>query len=109
MMARAVDTLFVACTRPAMKWGVPFEGFIMNAVVTSVVTVFIIHQPPGFLLAVVVHLALRELSRTDPHFFHRWRLWLKTKAKSATAAAWGGSKLQPTFTRTRAWNGRTSV
>ncbi len=100
-MARVVDTLFVACTRPAMKWGVPFDGFVANAVLTSSVTVFLIHSPPGFFLGIGIHFALRELSRFDPHFFGKWRLFLNTKARSRTGVVWGGSRLQPSPSRIR--------
>lgn len=100
-MARVVDTLFVACTRPAMKWGVPFDGFVANAVLTSSVTVFLIHSPPGFFLGIGIHFALRELCRVDPHFFGKWRLFLNTKARSRTGVVWGGSRLQPSPSRIR--------
>jgi type IV secretion system protein VirB3 len=100
-MTRAVDTCFVAMTRPSVKWGVPFEGFVANAGLTAGVTVFVIHSPPGFLLGVLVHFALREVCRINPHFFWQWRLWGATKAKSLTRHIWGGSRLQPSPTRVR--------
>jgi hypothetical protein len=59
---RTVDTLFVAMTRPSVKWGVPTEGFVVNFFVTFAVTVFLIHRPPGFLLGVFVHFALPRRS-----------------------------------------------
>ena len=96
-----MDTLFVAMTRPSVKWGVPTEGFVVNFFVTFAVTVFLIHRPPGFLLGVFVHFALRELCRVDPHFFWRWRQFFQTKARSTTGALWGGSRLQPSPVRTR--------
>jgi type IV secretion system protein VirB3 len=100
-MGRAVDTLFVAMTRPEMKWGVPWDGIRANAVLTTIVTVFIIHSPPGFLIGIGVHFALRELCRIDPHFFHRWKLYFTTKARSKTKSLWGGSRLQPSPDRVR--------
>lgn len=106
---RTVDTLFVACTRPAMRWGVPFEGFVANALLTGGVTVFIIGSPPGFLIGIFVHLALRELCRIDPHFFGKWRVFLNTKAKSRTGMIWGGSRLQPSPNKITANNMQTSV
>ena len=93
------DTLYVACTRPTTKLGVPYEGFVVNAFVTCFVTLMIIHQPPGFLLGVAIHMGMRELCRTDPHFFHKWKIWLNTKAKSKTQTLWGGSRLDPSPTR----------
>jgi type IV secretory pathway VirB3-like protein len=78
-----------------MKWGVPFQGFVANALATGAVTVFVIHSPPGFFLGIAVHFALRELCRVDPHFFGKWTLFLNTKARSTTGVIWGGSRLQP--------------
>ncbi len=104
------DTLFVACTRPSMKWGVPYEGFVVNAFVTGFVTTMIIHQPPGFLLGIGIHMGMRELCRVDPHFFHKWKIWLQTKGKSKTQTLWGGSRLDPSPTRnTRATEVRSSL
>lgn len=94
-MARAVDTCFVAMTRPATKWGVPWEGFIANGILTGAITVLIVQSPPGFLLGIFVHFGLRELCRVDPHFFVKWTIWLQTKARSTTGIIWGGSRLQP--------------
>ena len=101
-MSRTVDTLFVACTRPSMKWGVPFEGFIVNGVVTCGITVLVIHAPPGFFLGMLIHFLMRELCRVDPHFFHKWHLALRTKGQwMQDYLIFGCSRLQPTPTRTR--------
>lgn len=96
-MARAVDTLFVAMTRPATKFGVPWEGFIANAIFTAIVTILVVRRPYGFAIGILIHFVLRELCRVDPHFFWRWRLFFQTKALSTrlTSAFWGGSRLQP--------------
>jgi type IV secretory pathway VirB3-like protein len=84
-MARTVDTLFVALTRPSVKWGVPIEGLLVNGFVTGFVTVFIVHAPPGMVLFAPIHFAMRELCRHDPHFFWRWKQWKTTKAGSGAA------------------------
>ena len=92
------DILFVACTRPPMKWGVAFNGFLLNAIVTFTVTVLIVQEPTGFLIGIAVHLALRELCRIDPHFFGKYSLWSQTKMFSTFSTSiliWGGSRLQP--------------
>jgi type IV secretory pathway VirB3-like protein len=36
------EMLFVACTRPAMKGGVPFEGWLLNIAGTTVLTMGIV-------------------------------------------------------------------
>jgi type IV secretory pathway VirB3-like protein len=102
-MSRTVDTLFVAMTRPAVfRWGVPFDGFVANTAGTTILTLAIIHRPPGFLIGVVVHFALRELFRADPHFFVKARVWQETKFKSfGRTLLWGGSYLAPSHDRIR--------
>jgi type IV secretion system protein VirB3 len=109
-MTPAVDTLFVAMTRPSVKWGVPFEGFAVNFVVTSFLTMLVIHRPWGFAIGVAVHFGMRELCRVDPHFFRRWSLYFQTKARSLTKHLWGGSRLQPSQTWThKAIDMRSSI
>ena len=98
---RTVDPLYVAMTRPSVSWGVPFQGFVVNFIATSFVTMIVIGRPPGFLLGIGVHFAMRELCRVDPHFFHRWTLFFQTKARSLTKHIWGGSRLQPSQAWTR--------
>lgn len=93
------DTLFVACTRPATKWGVPYEGFVVNAVITCALALLVFSQPPYLGLFPFIHVGMRELCRIDPHFFHKWKIWLQTKGKSKTQKLWGGSRLNPSPTR----------
>lgn len=93
------DTLFVACTRPATKWGVPYDGLRVNAAVTLFIATVIISSPFGLALGVGIHMGMRELCRIDPHFFHKWKIWLETKGKSKTQTLWGGSRLNPSPTR----------
>lgn len=104
------DTLFVACTRPATKFGVPYDGLRVNAFVTLVITTIIIHQPPGFLIGIAIHMGMRELCRVDPHFFHKWKLYARTKMISGNAHLWGGSRLDPSPIRiTKATEIRSSL
>lgn len=100
-MSRSSDTLFVAITRPEMKWGVPWDGIRANVLITSVFTTVIISNPLGFFMGFGFHYAMRALCRVDPHFFWRWRLFFATKAKSTSSALFGGSSLHPSTSRTR--------
>ena len=84
-----------------MKWGVVWAGFRWNAILTVLVTVVIIGSPPGFLIGVLIHFALRELCRVDPHIFRKLHLFQATKLRSMTGVIWGGSRLQPTHQRLR--------
>src|ERR1700722_7501400 len=101
MAGRSVDTLYVAMTRPAVRWGVPLEGLAVNIAFTVLVTCLFIGRPPGFAIGFILYFVMRELTRHDPHFFRRWFLWYETKFRSQTRGQWGGSRLQsaPSFTR----------
>jgi type IV secretory pathway VirB3-like protein len=93
-----------------MWWGVPHEGFMANALLTCAIAILVFHSPLGFLIGILVHLALREVCRVDPHFFRKWTLWMQTKARSTSSMTWGGSRLQPSPLRTRSMKGlKTSV
>jgi type IV secretory pathway VirB3-like protein len=95
------DTLFVACTRPMMKFGVPLQGYVANVCVTMLVTTIVLQSPPGFFLGFAFHFALRELCRIDPHFFRRWYLFFITKMRSRTGVS--NSVLKPRYSRVRKW------
>jgi type IV secretion system protein VirB3 len=89
------ETLFVACTRPAMKGGVPFEGWLLNIAGTTVLTMGIAGKPYYAVIGVLVHFGMREATRHNPHWFALHRAWFQTKARSLTTHRWGGSRLQP--------------
>ncbi len=100
-MSRQPDLLFVALTRPPMKWGVPFIGLCWNTAITVVFAAGIWGNPTGFLIWPAVHAVMRAKAAIDPHFFHLWTIWFRTKARSMTGHVWGGSRLQPSPTYLR--------
>ena len=92
------DTLFLALTRPAMKWGVPWEGFF----VITVGTVFggmILGSPLYWLAWPAIHLAMRAAVARDHNRFRIWRLWLETKVGAVDA--FGVTALSSAATRLR--------
>ena len=72
------DTLFLAATRPAMRWGVPMEGYYLNLFGTWVLGM-VLGSPLWWLTFVVWHLPMVALSNRNPHFFHELRLWYATR------------------------------
>jgi type IV secretion system protein VirB3 len=72
------DTLYLACTRPAMRWGVPVEGYYLNLFGTFVFGM-VMGSPLWWGLFVVFHLPMRALADRDPNFFRELRMWLETK------------------------------
>jgi type IV secretion system protein VirB3 len=88
------DTLFLACTRPAMWQGVPLEAVALNAMATSIVFV-LMSNPFYMLIGVVVHYAVRALISHDYNTFKTLALWLETKGRARNKERWGGSSVSP--------------
>ncbi|RLV59171.1 type IV secretion system protein VirB3 [Parashewanella curva] len=75
------DPLFVAVTRPAMKWGVTLDGIIIAAALVTVL--MIATKNPFFLLLYIpLHAFMYSLCLRDPAMFRLLKLWMNTKAKS---------------------------
>lgn len=88
------DTLFLACTRPAMWQGVPIEAVCINAMVTTVF--FILMKNPCYMvIGIVFHYVIRAFISYDYNVFGVARLWLDTKGRARNVARWGGSSVSP--------------
>ena len=88
------DTLFLACTRPAMWRGVPLEAVGINLMATSIFFVMM-GNPFYMLIGVVIHFTIRALVSRDYNFFTTLRLWFETKARARNTELWGGSSVSP--------------
>ena len=89
------DTLFLALTRPPMKWGVPYEGFICNVVGSFFVGLWL-GSPLYWPVCIIIHLPMRALASADHNFFRVRRLQIQTKGEAMMAAdLWGGASLGP--------------
>lgn len=90
----AHDTLFLACTRPAMTLGVPIEALALITIVTTLV--FIVMKNPLYLaLGIPVWLLCRALAGQDHNCFRALFLWVDTKGRCRNSAVWGGSSASP--------------
>jgi type IV secretion system protein VirB3 len=88
------ETLFLACTRPAMVAGVPMEAMGLNIMVSA--TVFLAVGSPAYLLiAPALHLVFRAVCKHDHNAFRVLFLFVETKGRSRNSAVWGGSTLTP--------------
>jgi type IV secretory pathway VirB3-like protein len=78
------EMLYLALTRPALTWGVPFEALALNVMVTfaagvelSAPTVW--RSPILFWgAAIPIHMRLQRLTSWDYHWFRTVRLWALT-------------------------------
>lgn len=96
----AEDTLFLACTRPAMVAGVPMEAMGLNLVASA--TVFLAaHSPIYLLIAPVLHVVFRAVCKHDHNAFRVFWQFVETKGRSRNGAYWGGSSATPLPLRRR--------
>lgn len=88
------DTLFIACTRPAMIAGVTMEAMGMNIMLTTIL--YIIAGSIAYaLIGVVFHLVFRALVKHDHNMFRILFAWVETRGRSRTSSYWGGSSISP--------------
>ncbi len=95
MQEIAPDPLFLACTRPAMKWGVPIIAFVMNMMASTLVLVFVKNPLYAAAFGVPLHYVFRILAGWDPNFFRILHLWMETKGRNLGSDLWGGSSVSP--------------
>lgn len=94
------DTLFLACTRPALFLGVPMEAVGANLIVSA--TAFLAGGSPAYLLvAPALHLVSRAVCKADPNAFRILGLFLETKGRARNGRLWGGSSATPLALRRR--------
>jgi type IV secretion system protein VirB3 len=94
------DTLFLACTRPAMIFGVPMEAMGLNIILTSIA--FLAgHSPLYLLIAPALHLVFHAICKSDHNAFRLLWLYVETKGRSRNSALWGGSSSTPLPLRRR--------
>src|ERR1700693_4754918 len=90
------DLLFVAVTRPPMRWGVTFSALLFNLVFTM--EVFLLTKNLLMLLiALPIHGVCALLCARDARFFDLILLWGRTRipALLANARFWRSSSYTP--------------
>ncbi|KSV89469.1 type IV secretion system protein VirB3 [Sinorhizobium sp. GL28] len=88
------DTLFIACTRPAMIAGVTMEAMGMNIMLTTIL--YIVAGSIAYaLIGAVFHLVFRALVKHDHNMFRILLAWVETRGRSRNCAYWGGATLAP--------------
>jgi type IV secretion system protein VirB3 len=99
-MSSSIDPLFVAATRPAMKWGVTLDGIIVGVGLIGIAMIAT-GNPFTLLLYLPIHGVMYLLCLRDPRTFRLLLLWFNTKMKSIGWRHWGASTASP-FVNTRA-------
>jgi type IV secretory pathway VirB3-like protein len=88
------EILFVALTRSAARFGVPYEAFLANFILSFFVGLWG-NNPFYWLICIIIHPMMRVIASHDHNFFRLGRLWLMTKGSSVGGDRWGGSMLSP--------------
>jgi len=101
--ANIEDTLFVALLRPAMMFGVPATGCMLNVTGSIIVSSWLGMGSWHILAWMIVllpsiHMLMRYAVSRDHNWFRTRLLFVETKGRSSTAM-WGGSSLTPLPTR----------
>lgn len=88
------DTLFLACTRPALVLGVPMEAMGVNLIASSVA--FLGGRSLLYLLiAPALHFVLRAICKSDHHALRLIWLAIETRGRNRSSRRWGGSSTSP--------------
>jgi type IV secretion system protein VirB3 len=88
------DTLFIACTRPAMIAGVTIEAMGFNIMLTTILYIVAGSISYAF-VGIVFHLIFRALVKHDHNMFRILLAWIETRGRSRNSAYWGGATLSP--------------
>lgn len=88
------DTLFLACTRPAMIGGVTMEAMGINMIFTTIL--FIVAGSAVYaLVGLVFHVIFKAIVKHDHNMFRVLLGWIETQGRSRNKGVWGGSSLTP--------------
>lgn len=88
------DTLFLACTRPAMIAGVTMEAMGINMIFTTIL--FILAGSLAYaLVGLAFHVIFKGIVRHDHNMFRVLMGWIETRGRARNGAFWGGSSLTP--------------
>jgi type IV secretion system protein VirB3 len=94
------DTLFLACTRPALVLGVPMEAMGVNLILSSVA--FLAGGSLLYLLiAPALHVVFQAICKSDPNAFRVLYLFVETRGRARNGGLWGGSSASPLPLRRR--------
>ncbi|GGO83791.1 hypothetical protein GCM10011348_28400 [Marinobacterium nitratireducens] len=93
-MSTGIDPLFVAATRPAMKWGVTLDGMIVGGGLAAIIMIGT-GNPFTLLLYLPYHGAMYLACQRDPRVVRLFYLRAVTKWKSLGLRYWGAATASP--------------
>ena len=85
------ETLYLACTRPELRRGVPALGYWGN-IIGCLLIGALVNKPgltePLFLVAVPIHYAMRWQTDRNPNWAAEWQAWWRTLGTSTSRVLW---------------------
>ena len=97
------DDLYVALTRPALAFGVPYAAVLATGILT-IETFLISRNLLTLTLALPLYGACRLLTANEPRFFELWLLWATHAATDLrTRRQWGAKTRSPLPAQPDAW------
>ena len=88
------DTLFLACTRPAMFLGVTMEAFGFNVMATTILFL-LLGSVRYAVVGIAIHFVFRALIWQDHNRFRIILAWLETRGRMRNGMVWGGASVAP--------------
>lgn len=90
------DVLFLACTRPAMFWGIPIEAAMACMMIFAECGLLLHHWISAAVFGVFALLICRLLAGYDPHIFRVMFLALRTTGRATrNMVFWRGFSCSP--------------
>ncbi len=90
------DPLFVAATRPPMRWGVTYSALLLNGMIT--LEMFLITKNLLWLsICVPIHFACYAVCLYDARFFDLLLIWVRTRGPGwiANVHLWKANSYSP--------------
>lgn len=88
------DTLFKGLTRPAIMWGVPYKGLILN-LLWGVIAIVGLKSLIMALLSIPIHFLMMQITKWDENFFDVLFVWFITKFVDGFKSIYKASSYRP--------------
>lgn len=89
------EPLSIALTRPPMKWGVRYEVFALNGMISTIIFIASSSFLSSLGAFVIVHGISAYLCQRDPYIFHILERRFSKKRAIRNASFWGAGSYSP--------------
>jgi type IV secretion system protein VirB3 len=89
------EPLYVALTRPAMKFGVHLYGVFLEVMAFGVSSIWVGNPFNTLAIIAVMHLVQFVICWRNPGLYHNAYLWINTKGLTTNDSYWGCVSFSP--------------